>query len=280
MNQRVSFHLVGLWYLRSIRKRGDSETILLLVTCTGASVAQVRGDSDGPALVHAHAPQTFIDAFQQATLAELGHFSVPSLMAAEEVQDASLGSFWGRGLAGRSEPQVDFYFRRKRKKNVSRTAVDLTSNQTFSRPQTWRCSGTEHGLRFSTLWHRFLGWSICPRLHLRAPGWGCPPPRKRPLQGGKKQRSRETWSNCPRNNNKKKLFRWRKVCKETGETWELRLFARCRWGPAQQQDRCVNVDNLQVGGWGRAFFATRKKKGGGRNGGGKLVVDWNERYFL
>lgn len=59
------------------------EFILLRFTCAGASVAQVRGDGDRSALVHAHAPQTFIDAFQQATLAEQGHLGVPSLVAVE-----------------------------------------------------------------------------------------------------------------------------------------------------------------------------------------------------
>lgn len=84
-------------FMMNQQSLGGLETILLLVTCAGAAVAQVRGDSDGPALVHTHALQTFIDAFQQATLAELGHFSDPSLVAAEEVKDASLRSFWGGG---------------------------------------------------------------------------------------------------------------------------------------------------------------------------------------
>lgn len=245
----------------SISKQGGSETILLLVTCAGASVAQVRGDSDGPALVHAHALQTFIDAFQQATLAELGHFSVPSLMAAEDVKDASLMSFWGRGLAARSAPQVDFYFWGK-KKTMTSTAVDLTSNQTFSRPQTWRCSGTEHGPRSSTLWHRFLGWSICPRLHLRAPGWGCPPPRKRPLQGGKKQRSRETWSNRPRNNNKK-TFPVKESLQRNG--WNLRAAAVCALQMRTSTAAGQMCKRGQSPGWrlGKSLFLPREKKKGG-----------------
>lgn len=71
---------------------------MLLLTCAGASVAQVRGDRDGSALVHAHALQTFVDAFQQPTLAEQGHLGVPSLVAVEGAKEL-VRALWGEGTS-------------------------------------------------------------------------------------------------------------------------------------------------------------------------------------
>lgn len=52
-------------------------------TCTGASIGQVRRDSDGPALIHAHALQTFVDACDEATLTQHANFGGSSLVAAK-----------------------------------------------------------------------------------------------------------------------------------------------------------------------------------------------------
>lgn len=46
----------------------------------------------------------------------------------------------------------------------------------------------------------------------------------------------------------------------------------------RQQDRCVNVDKLQVGV--ETFFLPRGLGGGGDDGDGKLGVVWNELCFL
>lgn len=59
-------------------------------TCSGASIGQVRRDGDGSALVHTHALHTFIDASEQPTLTEQGHFCLPSLMAVEEEEKGGL----------------------------------------------------------------------------------------------------------------------------------------------------------------------------------------------
>lgn len=55
-------------------------------TCTGASIGQVRRDSDCSALIHAHALQTFINASDEPALAEQAHLCVSSLMAVEEAK--------------------------------------------------------------------------------------------------------------------------------------------------------------------------------------------------
>ena len=58
-----------------------------LLTCTGASIGQVRRDCDSSALVHTHALQALIDASDEPTLPEQAHLGFSSLMAAKKKKE-------------------------------------------------------------------------------------------------------------------------------------------------------------------------------------------------
>lgn len=55
-------------------------------TCTGASVGQVRRDSDCSALIDTHALQTFVNSSDEATLTYQADFRGSSLVAVKETK--------------------------------------------------------------------------------------------------------------------------------------------------------------------------------------------------
>lgn len=59
-----------------------------LLTCTGVAIGQVRRDSDGPALVHTHVPQTLVDPSDEAPLPQQAHLGRSSLVASRGKSEA------------------------------------------------------------------------------------------------------------------------------------------------------------------------------------------------
>lgn len=78
---------MGLWnllLLQTFQILKSSSKSFFFLTCTGASIGQVRRDGDCPALVHTHALQTFVNAGDESTLTQQTDLCGSSLMAVKK----------------------------------------------------------------------------------------------------------------------------------------------------------------------------------------------------